>query len=156
MTVVFIRLWFCVCVSIPWVLCSPCMSPSLHHLLKGALKIIWNFWILNYRSFLHSCKQGTNSSLELTKSSDLYETSWSLTRFNECLHWSRIWGMVYSASKDNTMVPCCRVPTPFKIIFADVVLHRTRLSHIIWKLNEVSFIGELKSLRGFVTTLFTN
>ena len=29
---------------------------------------------LNYRSLLHSGKKGTNSSLELTKTSDLYET----------------------------------------------------------------------------------
>ena len=44
---VFIRFWFCVCVSIPWVLCSPCLSPSHHHLPKGALKIIWIFLIID-------------------------------------------------------------------------------------------------------------
>ena len=41
---------------------------------------------------------------------------------------------VYSASKDNIIVPCCRVlPRPFELIYADVVLQRTRL-----KLKEVS------------------
>ena len=153
---VFIRLWFCL-------LCFYSLSPlfsmleSSHHRLLNLRRPENYLKFLNYRSLLHSCKKGTNQSLELSaKSSDLYETSQSLTRFIECLHWSRIWGKVYSASTDNIIVPCCRVPPPFKVIYADVVLQRIRLSHIIWKLNEVSLIGELKSLKEFVTTLFAN
>ena len=148
---VSIRLWFCV-------LCFHSLSPLFSMLESKSSSSTERrpenyLKFLNYRSFLRSCKR--RHQLESWVVSKI---QWFIWNFSVSLSvFTGVeYGEGYSASTDNIIVPFCRVPPPFKLIYADVVLPRTHLSHIIWKLKWSLVDWRAKSLRGLVTTLFAN